>query len=253
MLRRATLVAALVLTAGVARAAGPEAVSFETTDGFTLRADFWRAADAKAPLAILLHQFNLDRRSFQPLVPALQERGFSVLALDQRGQGESKRQRTAGGERSVDLQALPRDAVGAFVTAGPNDVAAALAFLARRAVATDRVVLVGSSYGCTVSLLTAAAEKRVRGVALLSPGADYFGVDVLEAAKSYPGPLLAVAAEDDPVKASPPAARAIGQAHAGPEQIRILPEGGHGVSLLAAHPALAGEIAAFLASAAAAP
>jgi alpha-beta hydrolase superfamily lysophospholipase len=83
----------LLLAAPFARAAAPETVVFDTADGFALKADLWRSAAAKAPVAILLHQFNKDRRSFAPLVPALQQRGFTVLALDQRGQGESVHQR----------------------------------------------------------------------------------------------------------------------------------------------------------------
>ena len=112
-----------------ARAAAAEAVSFETTDGFVLHADLWRAADANAPVAILLHQFNQDRRSWGPLVPALSDAGFTVLALDQRGQGESTERKTPQGASSLHLRELPRDQVGAFVRAGTADVAAAVAFL----------------------------------------------------------------------------------------------------------------------------
>lgn len=239
----------LLLAAPVARAAAPEVIAFDSADGFALKADLWRSADANAPVAILLHQFNKDRRSFAPLVPALQQRGFTVLALDQRGQGESVRQKAAGGERTLHVQQIPRGDVGPIVEAGAQDVAAALAFLARAAAAVDRVVLVGSSYGCTVSLLAAQAEKSVRAVALLSPGTDYFGVDALAAAKSFPGALFSIAADDDPVKVSPGSARAIAAAHEGPEELLVYPAGGHGVSLLAAHPELASKIAAFLAAA----
>lgn len=251
-LRRILCLAVVCLLAASAARAS-EAVRFDTEDGFALEAGLWRSAKPDAPVAILLHQFNADRHSFGKLQPALSEAGFTVLALDQRGQGASTTQRTAGGEKTVRIRELPRERATRLIEAGPKDVAAALAFLSGAGLETDRVVLVGSSYGCTVSLRSAAGEKRVRAVALLSPGADYFGVDALGAAKSYPGPVFAVAAEDDPVKSSPPGTRAIGDAHTGPEEIRILAAGGHGVALLDAHPALAGEIAAFLASAAAAP
>lgn len=238
--------------APLARAVAPEAVAFDTSDGFALKADLWRSAEANAPVAILLHQFNRDRRSFAPLVPALQQRGFTVLAIDQRGQGESVRQKTAGGERTLHVQQIPREAVGPVVEAGVQDVAAAIAFLAKSAIAVDRVALVGSSYGCTVSLLATQKEKSVRAVALLSPGTDYFGVDALAAAKSFPGALFSIAAEDDPVKVSPGSARAIAAAHEGPEELLVYPAGGHGVALLAAHPELASRIAGFLAAAVAA-
>jgi len=242
----------LLLAAPLARAADPEIVSFDTADGFALKADLWRSADGKAPIAILLHQFNMDRRSFAPLVPALQQRGFTVLALDQRGQGESLRQKTAGGERTLQVQQISRDEIGAVVEAGVQDVAAALAFLAKLGIAVDRVALVGSSYGCTVSLLATQTQKSVRAVALLSPGTDYFGVDALAAAKGFQGALFSIAAEDDPVKVSPGSARAIATAHDGPEELLVFPAGGHGVALLAAHPELASKLADFLAAAVAA-
>ena len=239
--------ALLFLTSGtLAHAAAPETVTFETNDGFTLTADLWPATDVQAPVAILLHQFNKDRTSFGKLVPALQQEGFAVLALDQRGQGASTRQKDAGGEHTLHVRSLGQDQVGAMIEAGPADVTAAVAFLKQRGLAADRIVLVGASYGCTVSLLTAAKDKSVRGVALLSPGTSYFGVDTLAAAKHYPGALFAIAAEDDPVTVAPGSAREIVSAHEGPEELLIYPKGGHGVALLEAHPELAAQIAAFL-------
>jgi len=238
-----------LLAAPIARAGAPEAVGFETSDGFALKADLWRSTDTKASVAILLHQFNRDRTSFAPLVPALVERGFTVLALDQRGQGESLRQKTAAGERTLRVQQVSRGEVGPVVEAGTRDVAAAIAFLDARGIATDRLALVGSSYGCTVSLLATQTEKNVRAAALLSPGSDYFGVDALPAAKQFSGTLFVIAAEDDPVTVSPGSARAIAAAHEGPEELLVYPSGGHGVALLTAHPELASRIAGTLAAA----
>jgi dienelactone hydrolase len=248
-----TLIAVLLLAAPIVQAAAPESVAFESADGFQLKADLWANTDARAPVALLLHQFNLDRRSFGLLVPALQQQGFTVLALDQRGQGDSRQQKTPSGERTVDVQGLGRDAVGPIVKAGVADVAAALAFLGRRGIASDRVVLIGASYGCSVALLATGVEKRVRAVALLSPGADYFGVNVLPAARGFQGALLALAAEDDPVKIAPGSAKAMVEAHEGAEELLVYPSGGHGVALLAAHPELPATIAAFLADAVARP
>lgn len=242
------LAAACVLCAGAARA---ETVRFDSEDGFALEAELWPAAAPDAPVAILLHQWNADRRSFGALQPALSAAGFTVVAIDQRGQGGSTKQRAGATEKIVRIRDLPKERASTIISDGPKDVAAALSFVSARGLSADRVVLVGSSYGCTVSLLAAAAEPRVRALALLSPGADYFGVDVLAAARTYAGPLFAVAAEDDTVRSSPPGTRAIGEAHEGPEEIRILPKGGHGVALLAADPKLPAEIAAYLAAAAA--
>jgi len=77
------------------------------------------------------------------------------------------RQKTAGGERTLHVQQISRDEIGAVVEGGVQDVAGALAYLAEQGIAVDRVALVGCSYGSTVSLLTTQTEKSVRAVALL--------------------------------------------------------------------------------------
>ncbi len=246
MRRPALCAAVLLMLASMAQAAAPEPVTLQTSDGFTLKGDLWRAADPKAPVAILLHQFNADRRSFAKLVPALEEQGFTVLALDQRGQGGSTHQERAGTDRTVRIQELPSSMVGAMVKAGPLDVTAAIAFLKQQGLATDRIALVGSSYGCSVALLATKNEKSIRAAALLSPGSGYFGVDVLPAAKAYGGGLFAIAAADDPVASAPGSARQIADVHEGREQLIIYPNGGHGVAMLDAHPELAPAIAKFL-------
>ena len=240
---------AAVTLAVPALAAEPRAepVTFDTADGFALHADLWRASAAQAPVVILLHQFNQDRRSWSALVPALSRAGFTVLALDQRGQGESTEQRTSQGARVLRVQELPRDEVGPIVSAGTADVAAARAFLERQGVAVDRLALVGSSYGCSVSLLAAREVPGVRALALLSPGVAYFGVDIREAAARFPGALLAVAAADDPESAE--SVRVLAVARGKGTETIAYPTGGHGVALLAAHPALTARIADFLAKA----
>ena len=168
-------------------------VSFETSDGFALKGDLTSSADANAPVAILLHMYRSDRGAWAPLVPELAAAGFTVLAIDQRAHGESKWRR---GER-VDVAAIPRRDFGKLVRDGVHDVQAAVRYLARQGLATDRIVLIGASYGCSVSLLSAQAVEGVRALVLLSPGTNYFGVDVLAEASSFPGPMLVVAAKDD--------------------------------------------------------
>lgn len=214
-------------------------VSFETEDGFTIHGTLTSSGSASGPLAILLHIYGADRTSWDPLVPDLAAAGFTVLALDQRAHGESIQQRG----HAVRVREIPRDEFGAVLRAGVKDVAAALAYLRSRGIATDRVLLVGASYGCSVSLLSAARFEGVRALVLLSPGTNYFGVDVRDVAKSFAGPLLAVAAEDDGRAASN--ARTLVAERSGPTEIVIYPSGGHGTRLFAPRPELRGLIVDF--------
>jgi pimeloyl-ACP methyl ester carboxylesterase len=218
-------------------------VSFETSDGFTLKGDLTSSADANAPVAILLHMYRSNRSAWAPLVPELAAAGFTVLAIDQRAHGESKWRR---GER-VDVAAIPRADFGELVRDGVRDVKAAALYLARQGLATDRIVLIGASYGCSVSLLSAQEVEGVRALVLLSPGTNYFGVNVLAAASSFPGPLLVVAAEDDRQAAE--SARIVAARHRGADDLEIYRSGGHGTRLFGPRPQLKRRIVEFAAKA----
>jgi pimeloyl-ACP methyl ester carboxylesterase len=218
-------------------------VSFETSDGFVLKGNLTSSADANAPVAILLHMYRSDRSAWAPLVPELAAAGFTVLAIDQRAHGESQRRR---GER-VDVAAIPRAEFGEVVRRGVRDVEAAARYLAGQGLATDRIVLIGASYGCSVSLLSAQQLEGVRALVLLSPGTNYFGVDVLAAASSFPGPLLLVAAEDD--RNSAQSARVIAARHRGADDLEIYGSGGHGTRLFGPRPELKRRVVEFAAKA----
>jgi pimeloyl-ACP methyl ester carboxylesterase len=214
-------------------------VSFETSDGFVLKGDLTSASDANAPIAVLLHMYRSNRSAWAPLVPELVGAGFTVLAIDQRAHGESTQR---NGER-VEVASVPRDQFAAFVRAGVHDVEAARAYLARQGLATDRILLVGASYGCSVALLSAQKIEGVGALVLLSPGTDYFGVDVVAAAQGFSGPMLAVAALDDRPAAE--SARTLVARHAGEDDLEIYASGGHGTQLFRPHPELKPRIVEF--------
>ena len=218
-------------------------VSFETSDGFTLKGDLTSSADANAPVAILLHMYRSDRSAWAPLVPDLAAAGFTVLAIDQRAHGESKQR----GRERVDVAAIPRTKFGELVRDGVHDVDAATRYLARQGLATDRIVLIGASYGCSVSLLSAKQLDGARALVLLSPGTNYFGVKVLAEAGSFPGPMLVVAAEDD--RQAIESARAITAQHRGADDLEIYRSGGHGTRLFGPRPQLKRRIVEFAAKA----
>lgn len=90
--------------AGCGTAPGSDSVSlsFRTEDGFGLRADlsFPAATDADAaPLVLLAHDLEGNRRSWDPLIGALLDRGCAALAVDLRGFGESTGEAASRGAR----------------------------------------------------------------------------------------------------------------------------------------------------------
>jgi pimeloyl-ACP methyl ester carboxylesterase len=123
-----------------APAVGPEAVSFETQDGWTIHADLYGTGDRAVVLA---HGGRLTKASWEKQAPALVKAGFRVLAIDLRGFGLSKDG--------------PESARAGF--GSPLDVLAAVRYLKKSGVRT--VSVVGGSMGGT-----AAADAS----ALAAPG-----------------------------------------------------------------------------------
>lgn len=176
-----------------------EEVRFETDDKLpiTLVASYTAPAaktgSRRAPMAILLHMYDEDRSSFDPLVPALHATGFAVLAVDLRGHGESVE------PASLKLADRADDRDARLFRDMGKDVEAAYRWMARRSdVDPGRFVLVGASVGGSVALEYAARDKSVDGVVILTPGMDYMGLDSRAAARKYGSrPILMLAAKEE--------------------------------------------------------
>lgn len=231
---RATSFLLLLLTT---TASADEVVRFPGADGFELEARYVASSNADAPVALCLHQYRSDKTSWTPLLPALQGAGFTTLALDQRGHGGS----TKKGSETVKVEDVPREKFGELLRRGPEDVKAALAWLRAKGHATKQVVLFGASYGCSVALLTHAAVPEVKALVLLSPGEEYFGVDVRPALNAWDGPLLMISSTEDTHHATAQALlvqciRAHRGDDRGPRWHFVEYEGaGHGTSVLELH------------------
>jgi pimeloyl-ACP methyl ester carboxylesterase len=154
------------------------AVSFRTSDGLTICGDF---ADAKTDRGVvLLHQWNADASTWRPYLTAFVDKGISVLAIDARGYGRSEQQ---GNQRFA-----PTWDIG-------HDVAGAVELLQEKG--CKRIGIAGSSYGANNALLYAAAHPEVLAVALLSPGENYHGLKIADAANQYKGKAFVLLSEGD--------------------------------------------------------
>ena len=134
----------------------PETITRAAADDTALVADFY-AAEADAPVLILLHMLNSRRGAWDPLIPDLREAGYAILNVDMRGHGDS-----GGGQ---DWDAIIADMVGwvEWLTQNEHSGEAGLAFI-------------GGSIGANVALIACAASDACSGAVALSPGLDYRGV-----------------------------------------------------------------------------
>src|SRR5512140_3900014 len=65
-------------------------VQFKMPDGLVIKGTFYpSSASDPAPAVLLLHQYGGNRRQWDPFTNALTAKGYNVLAIDQRGFGET--------------------------------------------------------------------------------------------------------------------------------------------------------------------
>ena len=154
-----------------------QAVRFETPDGVRIAADYFAPSVAKgqkAPAAILIHMYPAARSSWGPLVGPLHDAGFAVLAYDIRGRGDS----TEPDEKKLREKYNNRDTE--HFNSAWQDADAAKRWLGKQAdVDTGRLVCIGASIGCSISLDYGSRDGDVKAIVCLSPGTNYFGVDSL--------------------------------------------------------------------------
>ena len=154
-------------------------VQFSMSDGLTIVGIYYSAPIRPAPAVLLLHMYGSNKEAWKPFAPLLQAAGYSVLAIDMRGHGET------GG--AMDWVKAPADV---------NEVLRQLRGLP--GVDQSRVSVVGASIGANVAIVSCAQSLLCKSVVLISPGLDYEGVKTLDALAKYAkNPLLIIASRDD--------------------------------------------------------
>ena len=182
-----------------------EAVTFVSGDGVTLEG---RRFGSGSTGVVLAHMRPASMESWFDFARVLAESGYSALAFNFRGYGNSE-----GDGFAVDV-----------------DTAAAIDFLT--ASGASNVIVIGASMGGT-GAVAASAERSTSGTITLSAPDVFEGTDAVAAAATFAGPLLLIAAENDRPYSED--AVAIAGASAGGAQVAILPGGAHGTNLFDDH------------------
>ena len=152
----------------VATTIGAQTVAIDSPDGVKIVGTFLESAKANSPAVLLLHQWESDRHSYDDFAKRLQAKGFNVLSIDGRGFGESV--------KTADGKPVAPERTDAAVKGMLGDVGAAFDFLSKQKnVDPSRVGIIGASYGSSLAIIYAADNPKVKAVALLSPGLNYFG------------------------------------------------------------------------------
>lgn len=182
-----------------------EAVTFPTADGLILEG---RRFGSGPSLVVLAHMRPADMESWFDFARVLAAEGYSALAFNFRGYGDSE-----GDGFDVD-----------------TDVLAAIDFA--DGPGAEEAFVIGASMGGTGSV-TASSQRPVSGTITLSAPGAFEGADAVAAAPALTAPILLVAAEND--TPYPSDAGAIDAATTVPSEVVILSGSQHGTNLFLDH------------------
>jgi alpha-beta hydrolase superfamily lysophospholipase len=224
----ATAVAIACAWVPIRMSASGRAVTFSAADGTALAGMYFEAPQRPSPGVVLVHMLGRTHADWGAMAERLQQAGMTVLAVDLRGHGGS------GGDAHA-------------FSAMAGDLRSALSWLQSRAnVQPAALGLAGASLGANLALIAAAQTSSVRALALLSPALDYRGVriDVSLLRKYGSRPAWLAASAEDPYAVR--TVRELASDTSGPRDQRLISAQAHGTNMLAADPALAGELVDWL-------
>ena len=172
-----------------------EIVTFETSDKVTVTGDLYLVADENAPFIILFHQAFYSRGEYLEIAPKLNAMGYNTLAIDQRfgNKVNGIANATLADAKAKRLARKHRDSY--------PDLEAALDYVKLNHT-PQQLIVWGSSYSASLSLVLAAKHKEIDAVLTFSPG-EYFkfeGKKFSEWAKEIESPVFITSSKKETKK-----------------------------------------------------
>jgi pimeloyl-ACP methyl ester carboxylesterase len=201
----------------------PEVVKLTAADGLTLVGDFYLVPEAEGerPTVLLLHMLRSNRTSWLSFVPALIKSGYHVLAVDQRGHGQT------GGDRDW--------------AAAVEDANAWMNWLREQpSVKDDSISVIGASMGTVVALMSCANDEACVTAIALSP-VD-FDLPIEEAVAEGLAERSALLISGQRDRGSADAVRTLTQAATGELGIYLFSGAAHGTDMLSPRNSIAAPV-----------
>jgi len=209
----------------------PETVEFITDDGVIIKGSYYQPALPQRrfyPAILLLPEFRQRRQYWHEAASFLAEKGYAVLAIDFRGQGES----TQAGENTLNWAFFSDSYFKRFLL----DVKASIDYLQDMLrVDQRRIAIIGAGLGANIALIYASHNNGIKGLVLLSAGLSYRGLKTEEAIEEYGmRPVLMVVGEDDSYSLY--SAKKLYSLAKGLKELKIYPDGSRGAKMLSRKP-----------------
>ncbi|MEM5777602.1 MAG: alpha/beta fold hydrolase [Candidatus Aenigmatarchaeota archaeon] len=208
----------LILLSGCIQKGGFVKVSFKTDDGFVIYGNLYEPENANGKALILIHMLRTDKSYWQSFAEKLKQNGYTVLAIDLRGHGES----VFKNNKKITWQEFNENDFRNMVL----DVKAAKLFLIEKGIDEKKIGLIGASIGANTALNYAVTDEEIRFVVLLSPGLNYKGVSTEEAIKVYDRPIFIASSKEDEPSAS--SSQKLYELASGQKTLKMYENAGHG-------------------------
>jgi len=158
------LIFALILAFLPKPATAPEKVYFTASDGVKVSAYMYKGVKTD-PWVICFHQAGYSSGEYNEIAPDIVGKGFNCMVVDLRS-GDR-----VNGVVNETAEVASAKGFNTSYLSAKNDMVAAVDFLLAK---NDcKVILFGSSYSASLSLLMAAEDQRIFAVVAMSPG-EYF-------------------------------------------------------------------------------
>ena len=209
-----------------------EKASFATLDGVEIKGHYWQGSNTAV---LLLHMMPATKESWSNFAELLNKTGFTVLAIDLRGHGESLTQ----GIRKLDFRKFS----DAEHQASIKDVEAAVAYLT--AEGAKNIYITGASIGANLALLYQSQHPEIKKTVLLSAGLDYRGALAEPAARKLQAEQASFIVEGSSDVSCSGTAKKLASLING-SKASIFNTAAHGTNLFAEQPQLMNEIIKWL-------
>lgn len=165
----------------------PEKINLTASDGLSISANFYPSTEGRGWL-LLTHMMPATKESWNTFAKEMQNKGYSSIAIDLRGHGES-----AGGPDGY------RNFSDAEHQAGILDLESAWDFLKSRGASSEKTTVIGASIGANLSLQFLEKNQEIAKGVLLSAGLNYHGVKTEDATRkmNINQSILLVTSRDD--------------------------------------------------------
>lgn len=201
-----------------------EDVSLRTEDGVRIAGTYYaakgRGQDRRRAAAILVPMLLRRRATWSAFAEEAARAGIACIAVDPRGHGDSenptKQEVLQWGENEW-LKVL-------------QDIRAAKEFLKQKGFEDRRIVVIGASIGGSVTLHYGVRDRKIAGIALLSPADNPRRLPIGGLIEDYgERPIFIASSEDDRVYHRI-AQRLAGRAK-GEKTVRVYSRAGHGTMM----------------------